>query len=1359
MSAGPLPLTAAQQGVVDAAVLRSSGENYLLAEYTVLRGPVAVSRLMRSITAMVEATPAERIRLRAADSQIKQVIEPAEAVSVDVLDLSEKPAPAAAAREAMTVDLAVRRDPFEEVTTRHLVLVLGPDEVWWYHRAHHVALDGYGFALCVADVFARYRGDTVPDRSSEIAYRRLIDADLAYEGSSRFQNDREYWHTLLADRPVTIGRVRRDGSPRGVIRSNAPGVEAFCSPIPAPLIMLAAVGVDTARHRRAREVVLGVPLMNRIGAPFARTPGMILNVVALPLRVDDDMTGSDLIAEIGEALGTASRHGRYRHERLRRELGRFGGVRSLFGPVVNVMAFDYSAAVGPLTARTHNLSAGPVEDLSFQVYARGGRIDVACDGAATRHSAVELAERARAVVALASAIAADPEASLSTLGREQQVLTVPSTAPPETLSARIERWAAERPSAPAVIVSGREVDRGSLASMITACAERLRLDGIVEGDVVVRVGTDDRLDLLVSILAIQRIGAAHLVPPADAVDDVIAELRAGGVSTVLVRGDRVERICVGSEGPVFGGYIVMTSGSTGRRKLVRVGSTALDCFVEAIPAAYGWGEDDRVAALAPWHADTSIEETFGTLGVGAAVVLPEGRGPFTPLEFFDLARRCRVTVLDLPTSLWHESVPLVVAAPEALPPSLRQIVIGGEPVSATLVDRWVEVAESIELIDSYGPSEATVVNLTGRLSRGTDAGMLSQVMGHCGTLVRRDMTGDESTGELVVFGPIIADGYVDGREGGFADVVVAGRRFPAFATGDLVSVTPDGGIRLHGRADDMIKVGGRRVHLRTIEDALLALTGVREAMVVREGGFALVAYIVGDECDECDDVLIRRELARTLPREWVPTSIRVRERLPRGSNVKLDRGFVVAGRSGADPLTGTVTRLVSEVLGEPIGADEDFFDAGITSVGAVALAARLSPVLGSPVTVDQVLDAGTPASLAGLLRADGPPAFDLGRELSSLSIPVQLGEQVADAPILLTGGNGFVGRRLLVRLAAEGTTRILAPVRAEDDAAAIRRLVGDGATSVGDQIRAGVQSGRIIVTSRPIEALVRDPAVEFSAVVHGAARVSALAPYTALRADNVELTAVLVNGAVERGAPMLFLSTATASGVGGGPADLDLMPTGYARTKVVAERFVLQRSSEHGWPAVVARLPRVLPAAADAGRPDDFLCTLAEACARVGLLPDTAIAEPMADIGDVVQALAALLPIKEPNLVDLWSGSVSVADVLAVGSRRAPRVPVMDWRSAVEASTMPDSERAATLTWADILLSGFTHDWSHTAGLVEPCTAGRAASRLQIQQIWHRYPAARSKRSSGHPWTVPVLTEHPRPGKDVSHGGTRGGPR
>jgi thioester reductase-like protein len=175
---------------------------------------------------------------------------------------------------------------------------------------------------------------------------------------------------------------------------------------------------------------------------------------------------------------------------------------------------------------------------------------------------------------------------------------------------------------------------------------------------------------------------------------------------------------------------------------------------------------------------------------------------------------------------------------------------------------------------------------------------------------------------------------------------------------------------------------------------------------------------------------------------------------------------------------------------------------------------------------------------------------------------------------LITGATGFLGREILVRLAARSRRPIYALVRAGDDAAAERRLAAALRERGGPERRVG----RVIAVAADIEApgLGLAPRryerlrAAVTDIVHAAASVSFTLPVPEARAVNVEGTRRLVDLAEEchAGAGLRRFTHVSTAYVAGdhdgrfGEEDLEVgqeFHNSYEQTKFEAERLVRAR--------------------------------------------------------------------------------------------------------------------------------------------------------------------------------------------------------
>ena len=341
-------------------------------------------------------------------------------------------------------------------------------------------------------------------------------------------------------------------------------------------------------------------------------------------------------------------------------------------------------------------------------------------------------------------------------------------------------------------------------------------------------------------------------------------------------------------------YVLFTSGSTGRPKPVAVPHRALAAVVPALVDLFGIGSGDRVLQFASLSWDTSFEELLPTLTAGAAVVFDSDAHSGLLPRFLRAVERRGVTVLDLPTAVWHELVLHLVEAGEPMPESVRLVIIGGEAVDPTRLAAWRTLpgAERIRLLNTYGSTETALithaVDLHGPRAVVTDGAPIGRPLGHV-----RQRVGED--GELLVAGPNLADGYPGHPDATRARFVRAGG-VRWFRTGDVVRAERDGLLHHAGRLDDQVKVRGVRVdpgeaeaHLRRHPlVAAAAVTGVTVS-----GRTVLAAYVVparprtGEGADLVADV--RAFLRARAPGHLWPSRITVVPELALTRSGKVDR--------------------------------------------------------------------------------------------------------------------------------------------------------------------------------------------------------------------------------------------------------------------------------------------------------------------------------------------------------------------------------------------------------------------------------------------------------------------------------------
>jgi non-ribosomal peptide synthetase-like protein len=426
-----------------------------------------------------------------------------------------------------------------------------------------------------------------------------------------------------------------------------------------------------------------------------------------------------------------------------------------------------------------------------------------------------------------------------------------------------------------------------------------------------------------------------------------AEVSARGLTPVVLKdlprvGDGVSTRAA----PEDVAYVIYTSGSTGEPKGIAISQRNVCHFVRSENAVLRIRADDRVYQGFSVAFDMSVEEIWISFLAGATLWVAPVEVVSDPDAVAAALAAQRLTVL--------HAVPTLVALMPALPATLRLLNLGGEACPDALSERLT--GKGYQVFNTYGPTETTVTATLAELRPGQPVTigrpLPNYAIGICDP-ERRLLPAGES-GEIVVFGPGLANGYLGREELTAAKFVcIDGQR--AYLTGDLGRLAPDGDIHCFGRVDNQVKLRGFRIELDEISAALADQPGVgTAAAVVRSfaGSDEIVAFIVASGAAPSVPDL-REALARRLAVYMLPAHIEVLESMPRLSSGKVDMGALrrrelqvaasAASPAAADEHEAALRAVLAEFFpGRRLAPEVDFFsDLNGHSLLAARLVTRL----------------------------------------------------------------------------------------------------------------------------------------------------------------------------------------------------------------------------------------------------------------------------------------------------------------------------------------------------------------------------------------------------------------------------------
>jgi len=774
------------------------------------------------------------------------------------------------------------------------------------------------------------------------------------------------------------------------------------------MVIIALYTLMLHRFTRQEDIVVGSPISGRNIDEIGNLLGFFVNTLMFRFRLNPQQSFSDWLQEVKQACLEA-----YDNQDAPFELivQKINPPRDRSRSTVFQSLFIYQ------DVRNRSLHLHDIELSNFNLKRTGVQTDLdvwtkreqkGLWGGFIYPSKLFTEEKvqrfANSLVTIAGLVAKQPDLPLADLAAADHLETsqveqwnqTDQTLHETTLIDHLRMQMGEYRQRTAIVFEDQKVTYSELDQRSNRLAHYLCKNGVAPGSLVgICLNRSD--EMLIAVLAIWKAGAAYVPLDPDYPELRLQYMMETAELSIIVTESELEdiaddykcrRICIDTEASDIGAendvaleqlakpenlaYVIFTSGSTGKPKGVMLSHKNVFNFLQSMAKEPGMKATDRLLAVTTLSFDIHVLELYMPLLLGATVIIAGQHDTSDGQKLLRLLHDNDVNIMQATPSTWRLLSTegwaggkgfKVLCGGEAFPPDLAQTLL----------------AKVGELWNMYGPTETTVWSTCFRITDPNEQILIGHPIDntYCYVLdenLRQLPIG--IAGELFIGGEGVAAGYLKQPD------LTAERFIPdpfckkpdakMYRTGDLVRWRANGQLEYFQRIDNQVKVRGYRIELGEIETILSNSDLVKQAVVSvwskSHLDQRLVAYIIPEDEDEFEALMLRKYLRNHLPEYMVPQHFVRMDNFPQTPNGKIDRKALPAP-TDVEPTSMSVqfsppktelekqlATIWKELIGiEQISVHDNFFDLGGHSLLSMQLIAKARESLSVQLTPRMIL--------------------------------------------------------------------------------------------------------------------------------------------------------------------------------------------------------------------------------------------------------------------------------------------------------------------------------------------------------------------------------------------------------------------
>ena len=332
-------------------------------------------------------------------------------------------------------------------------------------------------------------------------------------------------------------------------------------------------------------------------------------------------------------------------------------------------------------------------------------------------------------------------------------------------------------------------------------------------------------------------------------------------------------------------YIIFTSGSTGNSKGVPISYNNLNHFINWTTSLNEFKDCNNLNILsqASFSFDLSVMDIYFSIYKNNTIIALNNNSRNNLSKIYKIIKKERINFLIM-TPTFIKMLLIDNNFNEINYPDIKYMFFCGECLEVETAKKIKERFKNIKVINAYGPTEATCfISLTEITNK-----MLSENYLPVGKIKTSAVKIEIDNNEIILKGKSVFNGYLDLNLSDYYKE----KNTNCYKTKDIGLIN-NNYLYCKGRLDNQIKYQGYRIELEDIENNLLKIKGIKEAVAIAKYKDntnivkLIKAFIVPDH--NITEHEIKKELSKLIPNYMIPKTIVIIDKIPTNNNGKYDR--------------------------------------------------------------------------------------------------------------------------------------------------------------------------------------------------------------------------------------------------------------------------------------------------------------------------------------------------------------------------------------------------------------------------------------------------------------------------------------